>query len=91
MPDTVDTAIWADDGWRYRPKHVQQFADINKLYIVASCWIIIDTPEAETVLWMCSQNLLVLIMPKSKQIIVLNGGRGGGGGYAVAQSIESLR
>jgi len=36
--------IWApDDGWRYHPKHVQQFADINKLYIVASCWIIIDT------------------------------------------------
>ena len=24
-------------------KHVQQFADINKLYTVASCWIIIDT------------------------------------------------
>jgi len=44
MPDTVDTVIWApDDGWRYHPKHVEQFADINKLYIVASCWIIIDT------------------------------------------------
>jgi len=41
MPDTV---IWAaDDGWRYHPKHVEQFADINKLYIVASCWTIIDT------------------------------------------------
>ena len=36
--------IWAaDDGWRYQPKHVEQFADINKPYIVASCWIIIDT------------------------------------------------
>jgi len=44
MPDTVDTVIWApDDGWRYHPKHTEQFADINKLYIVASCWIIIDT------------------------------------------------
>ena len=44
MPDTVDTVIWApDDGWRYHPKHVQQFADVNKLYIVASCWTIIDT------------------------------------------------
>jgi len=44
MPDTVDTVIWApDDGWRYHPKHVQQFADINKLNIVASCWTIIDT------------------------------------------------
>jgi len=44
MPDTVDTVIWAlDDVWRYHPKHVQQFADINKLYIVASWWTIIDT------------------------------------------------
>jgi len=42
MPDTVDTAIWADDGWRYHPKHVERFVDVNKLYIVASCWIIID-------------------------------------------------
>ena len=43
MPATVATVIWApDDGWRYHPKHVEQFADINKLYIVASCWIIID-------------------------------------------------
>jgi hypothetical protein len=29
-------------GWRYHPKHVQQFTDINKPYIVASCWTIID-------------------------------------------------
>ena len=43
MPDTVDTVIWAaDDGWRYHPKHVEQFADINKLYIVVTCWTIID-------------------------------------------------
>ena len=43
MPDTVDTVICApDDGWRYHPKHVEQFADINKLYIVVSCWISID-------------------------------------------------
>jgi len=48
MPDTVDTVIWApDDGWRYHPKHVEQFADINKLYTVASCWIIIDTSLEE--------------------------------------------
>jgi hypothetical protein len=36
MPDAVDTMIWApDDGWRYHPKHVEQFTDIcvNKLYI----------------------------------------------------------
>ena len=30
-----------DDGWRYHPKHVERFTDINKLYIVASCWTII--------------------------------------------------
>ena len=46
MSDTVDTVIWApDDGWRYHPKHVEQFADINKLYIVACCWIIIARNE----------------------------------------------
>jgi len=44
MPVTVDTVIWApDNGCRYHPKHVEQFADINKLHIVASFWIIIDT------------------------------------------------
>ena len=44
MPDTVDTVLWAaDDGWRYHTKHVEQFAGINKLYIVASSWIIIDS------------------------------------------------
>jgi len=44
MPDTVYTLLWApDDGWSYHPKHVEQFADINKLCIVASCWTIIDT------------------------------------------------
>ena len=43
-PDTVYTMIGAaDDGWIYHPKHLEQSADINKLYIVASCWTIIDT------------------------------------------------
>jgi len=31
------------NSWRYYSKHVEQFAVTNKLYIVASCWIIIDT------------------------------------------------
>jgi len=30
-----------DDGWKYHPKHVEQFPDINKLCNVASCWIYI--------------------------------------------------
>jgi hypothetical protein len=28
-----------DDGWKYHPKHVEHFPDINKLYNVASCWV----------------------------------------------------
>ena len=40
VPDAVDTVVCApDDGWRYHPKHVEQFTDINKLCYVASCWI----------------------------------------------------
>jgi hypothetical protein len=36
----VDTVVCApDDGWKYHPKHVEQFPDINKLYNFASCWI----------------------------------------------------
>ena len=27
----------------HHQEHVEQFADINKLYIVAFCWIIINT------------------------------------------------
>jgi hypothetical protein len=40
IPDAVDTVVCApDDGWKYHPKHVEQFPDINKLCKVASCWI----------------------------------------------------
>ena len=42
VPDAVDTVVCApDDGWRYHPKHVEQFPEINKLRNVASCWIYI--------------------------------------------------
>ena len=42
VPDAVDTVVCApDDGWRYHPKHVEQFPDINKLCKDASCWIYI--------------------------------------------------
>ena len=44
IPDTADKMLCAsDDGWRYHTKHVEQSTDINKLYIVTSCWTIIDT------------------------------------------------
>ena len=40
IPDAVDTVVCApDDGWKYHPKHVVQFPDINKPCNVASCWI----------------------------------------------------
>jgi hypothetical protein len=29
------------DGWKYHPKHVEHFPDINKLCNFASCWIYI--------------------------------------------------
>jgi hypothetical protein len=38
----VDTVVCApDDGWKYHPKHVEQFPDIIKLCNFASCWIYI--------------------------------------------------
>jgi hypothetical protein len=41
-PDAVDTVVCTpDDGWKYYPKHLEQFPDINKLCNVASCWIYI--------------------------------------------------
>ena len=43
MPDAVDTVVCApDDGWKYHPKHVAQFPEINKLCNTASCWIYIS-------------------------------------------------
>jgi hypothetical protein len=42
IPHAVDTGVCAlDDGWKYHPKHVEQFPDINKLCNVAACWIYI--------------------------------------------------
>jgi hypothetical protein len=39
---TLKPVLCAPDvGWRYHPKHVELFPDINKLYNVASCWIYI--------------------------------------------------
>src|SRR5215470_5696960 len=36
----VDAVVCApDDGWKYHPKHVEQFPHIHKLCNVASCWI----------------------------------------------------
>jgi hypothetical protein len=42
IPDAVDTVVCApDDGWKYHPKHVEQFPDVNKLCNVVPCWIYI--------------------------------------------------
>jgi hypothetical protein len=43
MPDTADTVIGVpDDEWSYHSKYVEQFTNVNKLYIAASFWTIID-------------------------------------------------
>jgi hypothetical protein len=45
IPDAVVTVVCApDDEWKYHPKHVEQFPDINKLCNVASFWIYIEIP-----------------------------------------------
>jgi hypothetical protein len=45
IPDAVDTGVCAPDvKWKYHPKHVEQFPDINKLCNVVSCWIYIGIP-----------------------------------------------
>jgi hypothetical protein len=34
VPDAVDLVVCApNDGWKYHPKHVEQFPDINKLML----------------------------------------------------------
>ena len=43
MPDAVDTVLWV----KYHPKHVELLTDLNKLYSVASCWIIIATTKVQ--------------------------------------------
>jgi hypothetical protein len=43
IPDAADTVVYTpDDGWKYHPKHVEQFQDINKLCNVTSWWIYIE-------------------------------------------------
>jgi hypothetical protein len=42
IQDALDIVVCDhDDGWKYHPKHVEQFPDINKLCNVASCRIYI--------------------------------------------------
>jgi hypothetical protein len=54
IPDAVDTVVCTpDDEWKYLPKHVEQFTDINKLCNVASCldiyWNILTMHEPTNV------------------------------------------
>jgi len=42
VTDAVDTVVCVpDDGWKHRPKHIEQFPDINKLCNAAFSWIYI--------------------------------------------------
>ena len=44
VPDVNTVYVFSWYGWEYHPKHVEMSAEnIIKLYVVASCWIIIDT------------------------------------------------
>jgi hypothetical protein len=52
IPDAVDTVVCCpDDGWRYHPKHVEQFSDMNVLCNNASCWIYIGIYLRRTYTW----------------------------------------
>jgi hypothetical protein len=51
IPDAVETVVCApDDGWKYHPKYVEQFPDINKLCNVASFCIYIGILLAHPIL-----------------------------------------
>jgi hypothetical protein len=42
IPDAADTVVCGpNDGWKYHPKDVEQFPDINEMCNVATCWIYI--------------------------------------------------
>jgi hypothetical protein len=58
-----------DDGWKYHPKHVEQFPDINKLCNVASCCIYIGTLLVHPILHISR------IRVKWRDVDVLQGGR----------------
>jgi hypothetical protein len=47
IPDAVDTGVCApDDGWKYHPKHLEQFPNIIKLCNVASYRYILEIIES---------------------------------------------
>ena len=65
MPDAVDRVTRdPDDGWRCHPKHVERFADINKLYIVPSCWILTLDNKFQTIF--CMNMLLIYLFASMK-------------------------
>jgi hypothetical protein len=48
IPDAVDTVVCApDDGWRYHPKHVEQFPDIINCVMLHLFWIYIGIHHHE--------------------------------------------
>jgi hypothetical protein len=60
IPDAVDTVVCAPDyGWKYHPKHVEQFPDKNKLCNVTSCWIYNGIYLRSTDPW--TLNLLIIL------------------------------
>ena len=61
VPEAVDKFVCApDDGWRYHPKHVEQFPDINKLCNTAFCWVCMGIYLRGTDPW--TSNWLVFVI-----------------------------
>ena len=70
MPNAVDTVVCVpDDGWRYHPKHVEQFTEINELCNVASCWIYI--PEYRTIITKGLGKPFIFVPPWYSMVILL--------------------
>jgi len=73
MPDAVDTVTCAPvDGWRYYSKHVERFTDINKLYIVASCWTIIAYKKYRLNYYFTENTMVVQYKTQSVNTLLVN-------------------
>jgi hypothetical protein len=60
----------SDDGWKYHPKHVEQFPDINKLCNV-SCWIYIGILLAHPVVHISRIRVKRYPVPKDQNFTAL--------------------
>ena len=72
IPDAVDTVVCApDDGWRYHPKHVERFPDVNKLCKVWPCWIYIGIEIFTLACDICSPIVVQLVARRDVDVMPL--------------------